>query len=30
MQSGKGYLKTFKGCSKHLEQPFRAAIRHRR
>ena len=30
MQSGTGYLKTFKGCSKHIEQPFYIAIRHSR
>lgn len=30
MQSGKGYLKIFKSCSKHIEQPFCIAIRYRR
>ena len=30
MQSGTGYLKTFKGCSKHLEQPICIAIWHSR
>ena len=30
MQSSKGYLKTFKSCSKHMEQSFCIAIRHSR